>query len=425
MLTREENKTICSVGPDTPVGNLFRRYWNPVCTSAQVSAKDSAPLRVTLLGENFVVFRDTSGRVGVMDELCMHRGASLALGRVEDNGIRCLFHGWKFSVDGAIMDTPNHPDAKFKSRLKAPAYPVREEGGLVWAYIGPADKEPPFPRFAFMDVPEENRTAIRVNVHANYLQLLEGGADSSHVGVLHTNMARPGWVSNTFTKNTDDTNPGALEVEDNAPTLDIEATDFGFHYAAFRQDTRQKDAPIRNCRVVPIIMPSTRIIPSPSTQYTVFETPADDEHTSTFIVIHGAKPVDRKANLAILGLDNPTYWSEEKAEFTATWKDNFGQDRVKMRDTWSGFYGIEQEDAVIALSQGPIYDRSKEHLVAADRAVVHVRRQILDSAKNLENGLDPIGLRVDMAKVKAVDSNLTGDARWQELVPGHVADPSR
>src|SRR5215469_4224792 len=137
MISLCENELLTRVGPDTPMGRAMRRYWLPVCTSAQLPEPDGRPLRVALLGEAFVAFRDSRGRVGLLDEFCMHRRASLALGRVEKNGIRCLYHGWKFGVDGAVHETPNHPDPRLCQGLRAPAYPVREAGGLVWAYIGP------------------------------------------------------------------------------------------------------------------------------------------------------------------------------------------------------------------------------------------------------------------------------------------------
>ena len=198
MLSREENELVTRVGPGTPLGNVMRRYWVPVCTSAQLPHPDCAPLRLSVLGEQFVAFRDTNGQVGFFDELCMHRRASLALARVEESGIRCLYHGWKFAVDGTVLETPNHPDPRLKTRLKAPAYPVREAGGLIWAYLGPTEKEPPFARYRFMEAPADKRCVIRINVCVNYLQLWEGGADSSHVGILHSDAARPGWIDKTF-----------------------------------------------------------------------------------------------------------------------------------------------------------------------------------------------------------------------------------
>jgi phthalate 4,5-dioxygenase oxygenase subunit len=141
MLTSQENEILTQVGPATPMGRMMRRFWLPVCTSAQLPERDSDPLRAGLLGESFVVFRDTAGQVGVLDERCMHRCASLALGRVEQGGIRCLYHGWKFAADGTVLDTPNNRNARFRDRMKAPAYPVREAGGLVWTYIGPKDQQ--------------------------------------------------------------------------------------------------------------------------------------------------------------------------------------------------------------------------------------------------------------------------------------------
>jgi phenylpropionate dioxygenase-like ring-hydroxylating dioxygenase large terminal subunit len=416
MLTTEDNALICRVGPGTPMGDVMRRYWHPVCTSAQLPEPDAPPLRLRLLGEDFVAFRDSSGRVGMLDELCMHRGASLALGRVEEGGLRCIYHGWKFSVDGNVMDTPNNPDERHRSRLKAPAYPVREEGGLVWAYVGPRDRVPAFSRYAFMDAEPENRVVLRIDVACNYLQLVEGGEDSSHVGVLHSNMARPGWKEKSFAPNPDIVNPAALSVEDNAPKLDIEDTEFGFHYVALRNTG---DKGMRNARVVPFIVPYGRIIPSPAFQFTVLEVPADDTHTSTYIVTHGESALHQDKIVELLGLDDTRYYDRKTCLYTSTWADNFGQDRARMKESWTGLVGVEVEDASIALSQGSFYDRSKEHLVPADRAVVRVRRLLLDSVKRVKDKLDPVGVGVDLTTVGACDASLAEGDRWQALMPGH------
>ena len=192
MLSAAENELLTRVGRGTPMGGMMRRYWLPVCTSAQLPRPDGPPLRLPLLGESYVAFRDTSGKVGLLEEFCMHRRASLWLGRVEDNGIRCLYHGWKFGADGTVQETPNHCDDRLKARW-APAFPTREAGGLVWAYVGPKENQPPFQRYEFFEGPEENRCVFRINTPANYLQLYEGGTDSSHVGILHCNLANPEW----------------------------------------------------------------------------------------------------------------------------------------------------------------------------------------------------------------------------------------
>jgi len=221
MISAEENELLTRVGPGTPMGRMMRRYWMPVCTSAQLPTPDCPPLRVRLLGENFVAFRDSSGRVGMLDEYCLHRRASLVLGRVEDNGIRCLYHGWKFGVDGAVQDTPNHCDDRFKASIKAPAYPTREAGGLIWAYIGEKEQEPAFQTYEFFSGPDENRCVFRVNTPANYLQLYEGGTDSSHVGILHCNLANPEWKNKaSFVPEAGDYTSVALAVGDNAPTFE-------------------------------------------------------------------------------------------------------------------------------------------------------------------------------------------------------------
>ena len=416
MLNREDNALICRVGPGTPMGNMMRRYWHPVCTSAQLAEPDAPPLRVHLLGEDFVAFRDSDGKVGVLEELCMHRGASLALGRVEEGGLRCLYHGWKFSVTGAVLETPNNSDPKYRARMKAPAFPVREEGGIVWTYIGPKDRQPEFSRFAFMDARPENRVVLRVNVSCNYLQLVEGGEDSSHVGVLHTTMARPGWKDGEFTLSTDVVNPATLSTTDLEPLLEIEDTDFGFHYVALRK-TRQPG--VKNARVVPFIVPYGRVIPSPAFQFTVLEVPQDDTHTATYIVGHGESPLSEDQIVALLGLDETRYYDRKSCQFTATWADAFGQDREEMKKSWTGLRGVEVEDAAIGLSQGPLYDRSKEHLVPSDRAVMRVRRILIDSVRRSMDGADPIGVGLDLSRVGACDADLSDGKAWQDLMPQH------
>jgi len=416
MLSREDNDMLCRVGPGTSGGALMRRFWHPVCTSAQLPHPDCPPLRVRLLGENYVAFRDSDGKVGFLEELCMHRGASLALGRVEEGGIRCLYHGWKFSVSGDVMETPNHADPKYAARMKAPAFAVREEGGIVWAYVGAPEQMPAFSRYAFMDAEADHRVVLRINVACNYLQLVEGGEDSSHVGVLHTNMARPGWKDDTFTRNTDVVNPAALASNDLEPALKIETTAFGFHYVALRKTNEPN---VRNARVVPFIVPYGRIIPAPAFLFTVLEVPEDDTHTSTFIVVHGDAPVTEDKIIELLGLDDPKYYDRKNCTFTASWADSFGQDRERMKENWTGLRGVEVEDASIGLSQGPLYDRSSEHLVPADQAVVRVRRVLMDAIKAMTENRKPPALGLDLSGVSACDAQLEEGKAWQDLLPSH------
>jgi len=412
MLSREANERLCRVGPGTPMGNMLRRFWTPICTSAQLPRPDCDPLLARLMGQNFVVFRDTLGRVGVLDELCMHRGASLALGRVEDCGIRCIYHGWKFGVDGSVLDIMNNANDELKQRLKAPAYPVREAGGIVWTYIGPKEQEPPFPRYEFMDLPDENRVVMRVDTHANWVQALEGGLDSSHVGILHSDAARPGWNGG----------PGARvgSLADTIPRFEVEDTEFGYHYAAIRQSPNGEPD---NVRIVPFIMPSGRIIPDiaqTGNATIVLEVPIDDENTATFSVRYGQRPIERMSRVRETGFDDPEFYSGEDCKFRFTRDDFAKQKRAEMDRSWSGFRGIALEDAVIVTSMGPIYDRSLEHLVAADVAVVRFRRRLFDSADRVERGEAPIGVEIDHRSVTAIDAPMPAAGHWRTLVPTHV-----
>jgi hypothetical protein len=314
------------------------------------------------------------------------------------------------------METPNHDDPKYRERMRAPAFPVREEGGIVWAYLGPKELEPAFSRYAFMDAEPAHRVVLRINVACNYLQLVEGGEDTSHVGVLHTNEARPGWKDKEFTRNTDVVNPAALASNDLHPVLKIEDTAYGFHYVAMR---KTEQANVKNARVVPFIVPYGRIIPAPAFQFTVLEVPQDDTHTSTYLVVHGKAPVSEGKILELLGLDNPQYYDRATSNFLADWSNTFGQSRERMIESWTGLRGVEVEDATIALSQGPLYDRSKEHLVPADQAVMRVRRVMLDSVKRVTENKAPLGVGLDLRRVVALDADLAEGSTWQDLVPSN------
>ena len=416
-MRKQDNELLCRVGRDTPMGQVFRRYWTPIALAKQLEKPDGDPIRARFAGENFVLFRDSKSRLGLLDEHCPHRGASLALGRVEDCGIRCLYHGWKFDVDGNLLDAPNYQSANFKAKLKAPAYPVREGGGLIWGYFGPKEKQPSFPDFGFIDAPETHRNIERIDLNANYLQLLEGGMDSSHVGILHVDQARPGWWNNGGERNTDALNPGALASDDNAPSLSVETTDFGFHYAAIRKGPNG----MQSVRIVPFIMPSTRVIPAQARVATLFEVPLDDDNTSTYIIVHSDRPYAREHHRSISGIGDPKLYSEDDFKWRGTWANRFGQDRATMGKSWGGFVGLEQEDAAVSLSMGPIVDRTKEHLVPADAAVIHTRRVLLTAARDVAAGKEPPALP-SMARITGIaDTDLPAGTKWQSLVPHHLA----
>jgi phthalate 4,5-dioxygenase oxygenase subunit len=418
MMTQAENDRLCRVGPGTPMGAVFRRFWLPICTADRLPEPGCAPRCERLLGEQFVVFRSKDGAVGVLNEFCMHRGASLALGRVEDHGIRCIYHGWKFGHDGTVLEIMNLPAEKRPPRLKAKAYPAREGGGIIWVYLGPAEKEPPFPRFAYFDLPEENRVVLRVDAQYNWVQAVEGGLDSSHVSILHTNAARPGWNGNAT----------AVEVgamDDTGPSLEIEDTEFGYHYAAFRKAGEWQPM---NVRIVPFIMPSGRIIPGGALQgrsnsTLALEIPIDDEHTATYSVRYGTQPISRESRMRETGFDDPRFYDETTQRFLLH-RDNYNvQKREEMDTNWTGLHGIAFEDAVIATSMGPIQDRTFEHLISSDLAVARFRKRLLESMARLERGEDPVGVHADAGVISAVDAPAPETGHWRQLAPEHKSDP--
>src|SRR6266498_3017607 len=187
MLSREENKILTQVGSGTPMGEVMRRYWMPALLSSDLPAPDCPPVRVKLLGEELVAFRDTQGRIGLIDEHCPHRLASLFLGRNEENGLRCVYHGWKFDVSGSCVDMPNEPpESRFKEKIQTTAYPTEERGGVIWVYLGPRGTRAAPPELEWTRVPESHRLVSKRIQQCNYLQNVEGEVDSSHVSFLHS-----------------------------------------------------------------------------------------------------------------------------------------------------------------------------------------------------------------------------------------------
>jgi phthalate 4,5-dioxygenase oxygenase subunit len=451
MLTAEENDELCRVGPETPMGKVLRRYWVPAFQLADLPAPDCPPIRVTVLGESFVAFRETNGRLGFLDELCCHRGASLVLGRVEDCGIRCLYHGWKYAIDGTITETPNLPDSRFKERVKHPAYPVREGGGLGWVYLGPPGTEPEFPRYPWLDIPAEEAAIGEMVLDCNWVQVQEGSIDSSHIGILHLDTlvsmspGSPRWVgSKRFDGELWDESiamparagaPGAAGGQgdgapapagrrrdggvsnwDNAPRIQVENTPFGFHYAAIRN---VPDQPGKHyVRVTAFIMPFIAYIPPGSGP--VIVVPRDDYTCSSMVV--GRKQPGQAAPQGPMRNIDPSTWGPlpHQRRFRPP-----AQDREAMAAgrSFAGYRGGNRvQDAAVHMSMGPMYNRANEHLVPPDVAVVRFRRLLHESARLVAEGRDPIGIcpGYDTAKIKAESGIIDDGGRWQDLVPDNL-----
>jgi phthalate 4,5-dioxygenase oxygenase subunit len=420
MLSREDNELMCRVGPGTGMGAAMRHYWLPALEAAELPHPDCDPKHVELLGEHFVAFRDTNGQVGVLDEHCCHRGASLLLGRVEECGIRCLYHGWKFAVDGTVLETPNVPDPKFKTRIKARAYPVREAGGLIWVYLGPAEKCPPFPEFPWFELTASHRVTAMHLVQANFVQILEGLVDSSHVTILHANSLRDTAGSQlTFAQKV-----SKLQHEA-APQIEAEETTFGFHYAALR---REPEGIGTQARITAFVAPCT--ILNPNGDVATIVIPRNDESSSFFHVFWDAEKSigeepQRSELLRFVGLDPQRRHAmglDPDSEVAAPSRRNrFYQDRDSMRsgESFTGVTGLIEEDVVVSVSPGPIRDRSREMLSAADIAVGLLHRVLLRCARRAGGGDELPGSRFDAQRTQGIQGILQAGEGWRGLVPHH------
>src|SRR5437762_527055 len=223
MLPSSDNQLLTQVSAGTPGGEVLREYWIPFLLSEELSAPDCPPLRIRLLGEDLIAFRTTSGAVGLIGNACPHRGASLFFGRNEEEGLRCVYHGWKFDCTGQCVDMPSEPaESNFKSKIKATAYPTYERSGLIWVYMGPPERQPEFPEYEWNMVPESNVHFSRRLQENNYLQGVEGGIDSSHVPFLHGQAPQISPAANNYS------------ARDKMPRLTVSRTDYGFVYGAER-----------------------------------------------------------------------------------------------------------------------------------------------------------------------------------------------
>lgn len=394
MLNPAQNEKITRTGPETALGRGVRRYWVPALTADQLPEAGGDPVRVTLFNEDFVVFRAGDGTLGMLDEYCRHRGASLMLGRVEDCGIRCIYHGWKFGADGKVLETPNVADSTFKTRFRARAYPIREAGGLAWVYLGPEGQEPALPHWPWFDLPSANVIATGHFIGCNFVQVLEGLVDSSHLGILH---------GNALGVSLDSDLAYAQKVStmqfDKAPRLEAQPTGFGFRYAAIRRMGERDTA-----RVTSFVAPFTVV--NPNGDVVTIVVPARDDLSIFFHVFWsethalGHDPL-RSEHLRFIGLDPESLErigvrrpDDPRAPSLG---NRFHQDRGAMerRESFSGLPGLIAEDVIISVASGPIRDRRFERLSAADLAVSHLYRTLQAVADAGETGKDPPGIAVD------------------------------
>lgn len=412
MLTREDNRRMTEVGPGTPLGRFFRRYWIPAAVSSEIAEPGGAPVRVRLLGERLVAFRDPAGKPGLMGEFCPHRRASLVYGRNEEGGLRCLYHGWKMGHAGRILDTPAEPEtSRIRTVVTHPAYPVREAGGVLWAYMGPADLEPPFPHFPWTDLPASQLLVVKMYQDCNYLQGLEGDLDPAHPNYLHRDFddrikqqswSGAGWQSI------------AELMSDGAPAIHCEETPQLMRVGAVRKTA---DPAMNYVRTTEWVAPFYTHIATGPHESRLFKAwlPMDDVSCFTFYIhYHPEHPIDVPAIHGNWGhkADGPDFRTPH------TLANMHLQDRAMMRDgNFSGVQGAAIQDRAVQESMGPVCDRSEEHLGTSDKAVIFYRRLILRKLAEMEQGLtlpgQAPGLSFDQ---RAASVYMPSNAPWQDAL---------
>ncbi len=409
MLSASENETFCRVGPGTPMGNLMRQYWLPVLTSDDLDP-DGSPRRVRLLGENLVAFRTATGKVGLMDHMCPHRGASLFYGRNEEEGIRCIYHGWKFDVTGACVDQPGEPEEhNFKSRVAVKAYPCLERNGVIWTYMGTRKTPPPLPCVE-ANLQQKPPRVDRTLRYCNWLQALEGDIDTVHSEYLHgpakvdVSTVAPGAGYHSYRNRLRDKLKFA-----------VKETDYGVSYGAYRP----AEPGTNYCRIAHFLFPCFTMAPSRAIGACLTMTmwvPADDEHMIKWMLTF--------PDLGDRSRD-PDYYPEYLPD-TTDWLGRFRpvpaalNDYLIDRDNqksvgYSGIRGIPMQDTCVTESMGPIMDRTKEHLGVTDAAIIRTRRRLLEAIRTLEDrGEAPA---VDKPELYATRSGwciLPSDVDWWE-----------
>src|SRR5215203_4809242 len=423
MLTREENDLLTRIGSGTSMGDMMRRYWLPAALSSEIAEPDGTPKRVRLLGEDLVAFRDSSGRAGVMDELCPHRGASLVLARNENNALQCLYHGWRIAADGEVLETPCEPeDSDFKDRIRHVAFPVREFGGIVWVYMGPPRTVPEEPRFAWTELPPDNVSLIKMRIECNWAQGLEGVIDSAHSNFLHSSEIVPSAAAAalggaSIFRNSDATRQLDRPSNDGRPRMETQDTSYGFRYAAIRKPMRDADKN-KYIRVSLFAAPFYGFFPTPdgfgAMQAFV---PVDDETTHFYFAQYSLSgPVDKEnyayRSGARMGID-----LDEDFRKIRTVENNFLQDRELMKSgkSFSGIFGVNVQDMAVQESMGRIYDRTREHLGVSDVAVIRFRRIMLDAARKFaESGQTPPSLQggVSYGQLRAQEKIISIQDSW-------------
>jgi phthalate 4,5-dioxygenase oxygenase subunit len=397
MLSNTDNELLCRIGPGTAMGALMREYWLPAIPSNELPSPDCPPVRIRLLGENLIAFRTTSGDVGLVQNACPHRGASMFFGRNEEEGLRCVYHGWKFDVTGACVDMPSEPvESNFKSKVRTVAYPCIERNGIVWAYMGPRSRDelPRLPDLEANMLGEGETDMYLLFLDSNWMQGWEGEMDTVHAAFLHSGATR-----------VEDTLPGTFayyQARSRSARFDVVDTEWGTSYGVARP--AEEDSTY--WRIAHQLLPFYAMVPTGvlglEVRFRAY-VPMDDEHTMMWTITKKATgrqnaPVPRGTTApnpsALRYEPNGTGWLE-RHRLVENAHNDYMMDRElqKSGESFSGIRGIRQQDMAVTGSMGTIYNRSAEHLGTTDALIIRTRRCMLNAAKALrDHGITPPGV---------------------------------
>jgi phenylpropionate dioxygenase-like ring-hydroxylating dioxygenase large terminal subunit len=393
MLSTEDNELLCRIGGGTAMGELMRQYWLPAIASNELPAPDCPPLRVKLLGEELIAFRTTSGAVGLIQNACPHRGASLFFGRNEEEGLRCVYHGWKFDVTGACVDMPSEPaESNFKNKVRARAYPTHERSGIIWAYMGPREVPPTMPNLEANMLPEGGYGMYIYHLENNWMQGWEGEMDTVHAAFLHGGATR-----------VEDTQPGTFayyQARQRDAMFSVLDTEWGTSYGV----RRPAEEDTYYWRIAHQLFPFYAMVPTGvmglEIRFRAY-VPMDDYNTLVWTInAHRNTRAEAPRGMAPPGPSQLTYLPTTtdwlgRYRLTQNLGNDFLVDRElqKSGESYSGIRGIRQQDGAVTGSMGPIYNRSHEHLGTTDALIIRTRRRVLAAAKALrDDGIIPPGV---------------------------------
>ena len=412
----EENELLTRTGPGTPMGEVFRRFWLPIMLAEEIPTPDGAPVRVTALGEELLAFRDTDGKIGLIDRYCAHRRADLFFGRNEECGLRCVYHGWKYDVEGNCVDQPSEPpEFVFKDDIKLAAYPCQERAGLIWAYMGPKDFKAEIPELEWARVPESHRYVRKFIVECNYLQTLEGDIDSTHVQFLHSYLNPQVFRRRAALFGAGSSAPPRTDLP-KWHRISVKDTDYGLMYG-FNRPAGEEDY---HWHITHWLMPSYALVSTGGPGQTLrcnVRIPIDDTHFNFFRVQWNP---DRPLTAAEIDEFEHGISFEEAIPGTYYPKRNKDNDWLidrELQRSWNytGIRSIPEQDQAVTITMGPIADRTKENLGSSDTAIHHMRQKLIKVARDLLEGIEPFAAyHGDVYKVRQLDVLLQKDVAWDE-----------